>query len=47
VVRASEQGWRSALGAKALQDMGVPRICHFDGGFSAWKELGGAVEEKN
>ncbi|WP_027857596.1 rhodanese-like domain-containing protein [Marinobacterium jannaschii] len=40
------KGWRSALGAKALQDMGVPRICHFDGGFSAWKELGGAIEEK-
>jgi len=38
------KGWRSALGTKTLQDMGVKNICHFDGGFEAWKEKGGAIE---
>ncbi len=39
------KGWRSALGTKTLQDMGMDNICHFDGGFGAWKEKGGPVEE--
>jgi rhodanese-related sulfurtransferase len=39
-------GWRSALAAKTLQDMGLERVCHMAGGFSAWKEAGGAVEFK-
>ncbi|WP_420598410.1 rhodanese-like domain-containing protein [Neptuniibacter sp.] len=38
------KGWRSALGTKTLQDMGMEKICHFDGGFEAWKECGGPVE---
>ncbi|HLQ85576.1 MAG TPA: rhodanese-like domain-containing protein [Salinisphaeraceae bacterium] len=37
-------GWRSALATAALQDMGVPRVCHVEGGFSAWQKAGGAVE---
>jgi rhodanese-related sulfurtransferase len=37
-------GGRSALAAKTLQDMGVPKVCHMAGGFSAWQEAGGAVE---
>lgn len=36
-------GWRSALAAKALQDMGVPRVSHLGGGMAAWKAAGGAV----
>jgi rhodanese-related sulfurtransferase len=32
--------WRSALAAKALGDMGLPRVCHLDGGYSAWKQAG-------
>ena len=36
--------WRSALAAKALQDMGVRNVAEMDGGFSAWKDSGGAVE---
>ncbi len=36
-------GWRSALAAKALQDMGVPGVCHVDGGFTAWKAAGAPV----
>lgn len=32
--------WRSALAAKALQDMGIANVAHMDGGFSAWKARG-------
>jgi rhodanese-related sulfurtransferase len=28
-------GWRSALAAKTLQDMGLPKIAHIEGGFGA------------
>jgi len=38
-------GWRSALAAKALQDMGLTNVAHLDGGFDAWKAGGGAVED--
>ena len=31
-------GWRSALAAKALQDMGMTNVAHIDGGFAAWLE---------
>ncbi|MGB0955142.1 MAG: rhodanese-like domain-containing protein [Panacagrimonas sp.] len=37
-------GWRSALATLALKDMGMSNVCHFDGGFKAWKESGGAIE---
>ncbi len=32
-------GWRSALAAKTVQDMGLENVMHIDGGFSAWKAL--------
>lgn len=38
-------GWRSALAAAALQDMGRDDVAHLGGGFSAWQAAGGAVEE--
>lgn len=38
--------WRSALAAKAMQDMGMENVAHLQGGFSAWKQQGGPVEEK-
>jgi rhodanese-related sulfurtransferase len=37
-------GWRSALAAKALQDMGHPAVSHLGGGFEAWRQAGGPVE---
>ena len=37
-------GWRSALAAKALQDMGRDKVCHLGGGFEAWRVGGGDVE---
>ncbi|MEW6706003.1 MAG: rhodanese-like domain-containing protein [Pseudomonadota bacterium] len=39
-------GWRSALAAKTLQDMGMPNVAHIEGGFSAWKAAGAPVAEK-
>ncbi len=37
-------GWRSALAAKTVQDMGLDNVAHITGGFSAWKQSGGPVE---
>ena len=39
-------GWRSALTARTLMEMGVPRVSHIDGGFTAWKAAGAPVAEK-
>lgn len=36
-------GWRSALSAKTLQDMGFDNIAHVDGGFTALKDAGADV----
>lgn len=36
-------GWRSALAAKTLKDMGYDNIAHIDGGFGAFKENGGPI----
>ncbi|MFN4088564.1 MAG: rhodanese-like domain-containing protein [Alphaproteobacteria bacterium] len=38
--------WRSALSTDTLTQMGVPRVAHIDGGFTAWKKAGGPVGEK-
>jgi rhodanese-related sulfurtransferase len=37
-------GWRSALAAKALQDMGMTNVAHIDGGWSDWVKQGAPVE---
>ncbi|WP_371347453.1 rhodanese-like domain-containing protein [Ancylobacter sp. IITR112] len=37
-------GWRSALATKTAQEMGLARVCHLTGGFTAWKAAGGTVE---
>ncbi len=37
-------GWRSALAAQTLQQMGLEPVCHIGGGLNAWKEAGGPVE---
>lgn len=39
--------WRSALATETLQKMGVPHVCHLEGGFSAWKKAGLEVAEKH
>lgn len=37
-------GWRSALAAQALQQMGFADVAHLGGGFTAWREAGAPVE---
>ena len=39
-------GWRSALSAKTLVDMGMTNVAHVEGGFTAWKQAGGPVGDK-
>ena len=39
-------GWRSALAAQIVQEMGLTPVCHIGGGFDAWQQAGGPVEKK-
>jgi rhodanese-related sulfurtransferase len=39
-------GWRSALATQTLMEMGLPRVAHIEGGFTAWKAAGAPVTEK-
>lgn len=39
-------GWRSALAAKAVQEMGLEGVSHITTGFKGWVEAGGPVERK-
>jgi len=36
--------WRSALAAKALQEMGMSNVAHVEGGFGAWAKAGAPTE---
>jgi len=37
-------GWRSALAAKTVQDMGLTNVAHVGGGYTAWKSADGPTE---
>ena len=37
-------GWRSALAAKTLQDMGMTNVAHIEGGYAAWVKAGAPTE---
>lgn len=37
-------GWRSALAAKSLQDMGMTNIAHIDGGWTGWMAAAAPIE---
>ena len=37
-------GWRSALAAKALQDMGMTNVAHMGGGWTEWVKSGAPTE---
>jgi rhodanese-related sulfurtransferase len=39
-------GWRSALATQTLMDMGMPDVAHIEGGFTAWRDAGAPVQEK-
>ena len=38
-------GWRSALAAKAVQDLGFTNVAHLEPGFAGWTEAGADVED--
>ena len=38
-------GMRSALAAKTAHDMGLAPVAHMAGGFAAWRDAGGPVEQ--
>lgn len=38
-------GWRSALAAKAVQDLGYTNIAHLEPGFNGWKDAGAEIED--
>ncbi len=37
-------GWRSALGARTAQDMGLSPVAHLDGGMKAWIDAEGPID---
>lgn len=39
-------GLRSSLAAQSVQRMGLRPVAHIAGGYAAWKEAGGPVQEK-
>ena len=39
-------GFRSAMATKALQEMGLAPVAHIGGGFKAWQDAEGPIEEK-
>ncbi len=38
-----QSGWRSALAAKTVQDMGLTPVAHIEGGFRAWVDADQSV----
>lgn len=38
-------GWRSALAAQTMQQLGFARVVHLGGGFQAWKAAGEPIAE--
>jgi rhodanese-related sulfurtransferase len=46
VVLFCAMGWRSALAAQTLQEMGIEDVCHIEGGYTAWKAAGAPVADK-
>jgi rhodanese-related sulfurtransferase len=38
-------GWRSALAAKVIGELGFDNVAHLESGFTGWKDGGGAVED--
>jgi rhodanese-related sulfurtransferase len=38
-------GWRSALAAATLRQLGYNNVAHLDGGFTAWKSSGQPTEK--
>jgi len=45
VILHCNKGWRSALAAKSLQDMGVEPVAHMAGGMERWVEEIGRLDK--
>ncbi len=45
VILYCNKGWRSALAAKSLQDMGVEPVAHMAGGMERWVEEIGRLDK--
>ena len=43
---ASGDGWRSALSVQAALGVGLRKAARLRGGFKAWREAGGAIDEQ-
>jgi rhodanese-related sulfurtransferase len=41
-----QSGWRSALAAATLVEMGLEPVAHIEGGFSQWRQAGGPVAQR-
>ena len=39
--------WRSSLATETLQKMGLPGVCHLEGGFTAWKKANLPTQDKS
>jgi len=39
-----QSGWRSALAARALEEMGIDGVAHITGGYKAWQAAGRETE---
>jgi len=39
------KGWRSALAALSLKEMGITEVSHLEGGLERWREEGRAIEQ--
>jgi rhodanese-related sulfurtransferase len=40
-------GARGALAAQRATEMGLEKVANVDGGFTAWKDLGGPIDDPN
>jgi rhodanese-related sulfurtransferase len=47
IVLYCASAWRSSLSTQTLQNMGLPDVCHLEGGFGAWKKAGLPIQEKS
>jgi len=45
VILYCNKGWRSALAAKSLKEMGVEKVSHLQGGMERWAADGEAIEK--
>ncbi|NQV69734.1 MAG: rhodanese-like domain-containing protein [Pseudohongiella sp.] len=45
IILYCNKGWRSALAAQTLQNMGVENVAHLQGGMEQWQAENGRIEQ--